>query len=655
MAKLIRVVLLAVALLLPRPGEARDMLPSVRLEITSRITAFDGGTFGGYGPFERIAGVAHLRIDPAAPANRGIVDLTLAPRDADGLVAYDVDFVILRPAAGTRVRRVLLYDVVNRGMKLLSMFSGGNPMSRSDPIDPGDGLLLSQGWTMVWSGWQSDVAGPGLLGARFPVARRNGAPVTGEAEMETIFDSPTGNRMTLPYPAASLSRQGARLTVQQLVASPPVTIPPAHWRFEDERHIALDRPAGMDAGAIYRFTYTARDPVVMGLGFAATRDFVSWLRHASAADGNPLADIEAAPCERNSAGDCANPEGGVFSSAVAFGGSQSAGYLRDFLWQGFNADLAGRRVFDGVIPFVAGARETYTNVRFAQPSRFHHQHEDHDVPGFTFPFAYATLTDPVTGRRDGILRSCGETGTCPRVFHVDTSSEFWVAGASLVGTGGTGHDVDFPDDVRAHMIAGGSHAPGMSAPTCRYPANAMSYTPIVRALLLAMVDWTTGRKQPPATAWPRLDRGELVPLKDLKPPRAPSLGLAWPSVASAPVPPDGTAGWPVFVPRIDADGNDVPGIRMPAIAAPTGTYLGWNLRKQGFGEGDLCLVFGSYLPFARDAASRNGDTRLSLAERYPTADARSRLRQAAIEGLRKAGFLLDADAAALAKEAAPDH
>ncbi len=229
-----------------------------------------------------------------------------------------------------------------------------------------------------------------------------------------------------------------------------------------------DAIAALDAGAIYRVEYTAMNPRVMGLGFAATRDLIAFLRHAPAAAGNPLADIAAAPCERDVTDVCANPGGGAFSSAVAFGGSQSGRYLRDFLWQGFNRDPAGRRVFDGVIPFIPGARQTFTNFRFAEPGRFSRQHEDHDVPGFTFPFTYATLRDPVTGKRDGIFKNCDDTGTCPKLFHIDTSAEFWQAGSALVGTGGTQRDVEFPSEVRAYMIAGGAHAPGMTLPACRY-------------------------------------------------------------------------------------------------------------------------------------------------------------------------------------------
>ena len=645
MPKLRHLMLPLLAIVMPQAAQAKTAQPpprpAVRLEGTARSPAGGGQEFGTHGSYETITGKAHMRIDPLAPANRGIVDLNLAPRAADGMVEYDVDFVIQRPADPAKARRVMLYEVVNRGMRLMAMMAGGSP----NPASPGDGLLQRQGYTLVASGWQGDVASKALVGARFPIASDNGKPVTGQISTETIFEDMTSKRITLPYPVGGDDPALTRLTVRAVADSAPQTL--TGWRFTDDRHIEIERPTGFDAGAIYRFEYVAKDPWVMGLGFAATRDFIAWLRHAPAAQGNPLADLAAAPCERNAQRACANPQGGAFSSAVAFGGSQSGRYLRDFLWQGFNRDLAGRRVFDGVIPFIPGGRRTYTNFRFAEPGRFSRQHEDHDVPGFTFPFTYASLPDPNSGRIDGILRACTTTATCPKVFHIDTSAEFWQAGSSLVSTGGTNRDVALPANVRAYMIAGGAHAPGMILPACAYPANNLNYTPIVRAMLIAMVDWAGKGTAPPASRWPRLARGELKPVDALKGPQVPTAGLVWPKVMNRPIPPAGKPAWPAYVPAIDADGNDLPGIRMPQVAVPRGTYLGWNLRKAGYGEGDICLLSGTYLPFAKDAESRGGDSRASLAERYRLAGEREAKVRAATARLQTEGFLLPEDASKL--------
>jgi hypothetical protein len=627
-------------LLAPQLAVAKAGPPSVRLEVTSRAPAFGGRVFGERGAYETITGIAHMRIDPRAPQNRGIVDLSLAPRASDGMVEYAIDFVIQRPIDGAKARRVMVYEVVNRGMRLMPMMMGGG----MNPADAGDGLMQNQGFTLVASGWQGDVTAKSLVGARFPqITGRRGA-ITGPAAAETIFESTSGNRIKLGYPAASLEQGKARLTVSAVTGATARVIPASAWRYADASTVLVDRPADMDAGAIYRFEYIERDPIVMGLGFTATRDFIDWLRHAAERQGNPLADIGYAACERDVTDSCINTEGGHFSAAIAFGGSQSGRYLRDFLWQGFNRDLAGRKVFDGIIPFIPGARRTFTNFRFAEPGRFSRQHEDHGVPGFTFPFAYATLRDPVTGKRDGIMRACNETGTCPKMFHIDTSAEFWQAGSSLVGTGGTGRDVDAPSEVRQYMIAGGAHAPGMILPTCSYPANNLNYTPIVRSLVMAMIDWSLVKRNPPESRWPRLAKGELMTVDSLRGPAVPAVGLVWPKVVNQPEAPRGKSGWPVLVPAVDVDGNDAPGIHMPDVAAPTGTWLGWNLRKAGYGEGDLCMLAGSFIPFAKEATSRGGDTRLSLAERYPEPDARAAKLRQATEALRRDGFLLESDA-----------
>jgi hypothetical protein len=624
---------------------AQAAKPSIRIEITSRTAAYGGTVFGEVGPYEKLTGVARLQIDPGDPANRGVVDLDKAPRNAYGLVDYDVDLVILRPRDPRRARRVMIYDVVNRGMMTtLATYVGPGAGAMDRPIDPRAAFALERGYTLVFSGWQGDLADDSLIGARFPVATDKGRPITGRISVETVFDDPSADRITLPYPAAKTDQASASLSFRPLADSPPEALPASRWRFEDDRHVAFTRPPGADAGAIFTMTYLARDPKVMGLGFTAVRDLVAFLRHGSAEAGNPLADLSAAPCERDG---CA-ARGELFESVVAYGASQSGRYLRDFVWQGFNRDLTGRRVFDGAMVMIAGGRRTFTNMRFAEPGRFSRQHEDHGVPGFDFPFTYATLRDPVTGRTDGILERCSADGSCPKIFHIDTSAEFWQAGASLVGTGGGDHDVALPDGVRAYMIAGGAHAPGMAWRACRSAPNPMVYNPVVRALTARMVDWTLKGRTPPDSRWPRVAAGELQPIEALKTPDLSAIGVTWPKVINRPITPAGGRGrWPVLAPIVDVDGNDVPGVRMPQIAVPDATYLGWDLRKAGYGEGDLCLVFAAWAPFAPDAAARQGDPRPSMAERYGDGERPRQLRKAA-EALRDEGLLLDADIEGLA-------
>ncbi len=597
----------------PRPRQPRTDAPDVAIEIRARIPVPEFA-------YERQIGTAHLEIDPTSQANGGIIDLDLAPRDMRGMVGYEVDIEILRPLDPTAARRIMLYDVVNRGGKAVQ-----NLTRRAGKCDAE--FLMSQGYTVVWSGWQGDIADPALIGGRFPTVSGADGPITGRTETDMVFDDATTNTIALPYPAAEREQANAQLTVRQCADDPARVLPVKSWRFVDECRIAIDRPADMDAGAIYRFSYLARDPRVMGLGFAAVRDLVAFLRRAGAAEGNPLAD-------------CA------FDAAVATGISQSGRFLRDFLWQGFNRDLAGRRVFEGVMPLIAGSRRTFTNARFAEPGRFPRQHEDHVVPGFSFPFAYSTLRDPVTGASDGILDRYEADGSSPKIFHVDTSGEFWQGGASLVGTGGTDHDIAFPPNVRAYMIAGGAHAIGMVMPFCKHPPNMLDYTPLVRSLIVALVDWVEHGREPPASRWPRLDRGELQDIDALEHPDLTSIGVIWPKVVNRPTAPANGAGWPVQLPTADADGNDLPGIRLPQVAIPASTHLPWNMRMAGYAPGELAFVCGSDIAFAQDAASRGGDPRASLAERYPGGSRALRLREAA-DALCRKRLLLDEDADAI--------
>jgi hypothetical protein len=634
---------LGLSMMLSGTLHAKASAAALTFQVTSRSDAFDGAVFASVGVYEQVTAIAHMKIDPGAPTNRGIVDLEGAPREADGMVHYDVDVQILRPRDSTKAKRVMVYDVVNRGNKTISAMRSASAQG----ANAGMVFLAQRGYTIVWSGWQGDISANSLIGARFPVATDRGRPIVGRITSETIFDAPTGERIALPYPAASVDPSSARLTVLQRTGDPEESIAPGDWHFEDDAHVTLKRPSNMDAGAVYRFSYLARDPKVMGLGFAAVREIISFLRHSSAEQGNPLAQIGTAGCERSAQGACVNPAGGVFSSAVAFGASQSGRFLRDFLWQGFNRDMTGGRVFDGMFALVAGARRTFTNMRFAEPGRFSRQHEDHDVPGFDFPFTYGALRDPVTGKTDGILSRCQRDETCPKLFHVDTSAEFWQAGASLVGTGGTEKDVVFPKNVRVYMIAGGAHAPGMTIAACQSPANPLNYTPVVHALLINLIDWTTGSRDPPANRWPRVADGEVRHLEALQTPDLQSIGISWPKVVNQPIVSGGTRKWPVLVPKVDADGNDVPGIRIPEMAAPSGTYLGWNLRKAGFGAGDLCSLFGSYLPFASDSG-RGSDPRLSLGDRYGSTSRDERL-HAAVEELSRDRLLLTEDAGPMSK------
>src|SRR5205085_1550844 len=365
---------------------------------------------------------------------------------------------------------------------------------------------------------------------------------------------------------------------------------------------------GFDAGALYEVMYTARDPAVLGLGLAATRDVVSFLRRNTTA-ANPLA-------------------GGYAQRAIGFGVSQSGRFLRDFLYLGFNEDLAGGRVFDGLMPHVAGARRMATNERFGQPGRNARHPQDPAWRADLFPFTYASLDDPLSGKRDGLMQRCRANNTCPKVIQTDSEHEWWASRASLLVTDLAGNHIDLPPDVRAYMIAGTPHFAEptdrmRTAATMALPVNPMHAGPPMRALLTAMQSWITTGAEPPSSRVPMRAHGTLVPAADAVPRGIP--GLPYTAIYTGAsysdqsvFPPREIGRYPVFVPRADADGMSIAGIRMLPLAVPRASYTGWNPRATGYGAGALFPLQGAVVPFAATAAQREAahDPRPSLAERY---------------------------------------
>ncbi len=646
-----------------------------RFEVVESRPAFGGTRFDEVGDYQLVLGKAHVRVSPQHPANRGIVDLDHAPKTAEGDVRYTADVVILRPREAAHARRVMIAEIPNRGMRLaLEGVNGVDPMRDmaalrqgkplpapfSAPEAAGGGFLYRRGYTLVWVGWQADLPRTGaLLRAELPVATENGKPITGRVEVTTVFDTvEPRSAMTLAYPAAPGAEENAVLTVRAKPGAPGRTLPRANWRLEGRSKVIVERAADMDAGALYQFTYTATDPIVAGLGFAATRDVLAFLRRGGpdgAGVANPLADLRAAPCALADAAACKASNGEAVDLLIGIGGSQSGRYLRDLLWQGFNDDGAGRRVFDGLLVQVAGSRKTFTNRRWAEPGRFSRQHEDPLVYGNQFPFTYAVTTDPVTGRRDGLFATCERTKSCPKLFHVDGSSEFWNAGASLVFNDGAGHDLPPPANVRGYLIAGAPHAAGMVNASSQLAPNPLTASGTMRALMVTMDQWLSAGTEPPPSRWPQMARGELALPANRSAVGFPDFaGLPYSGVANPVVvtdydvtPPrdDSKRAWQVLVPTVDADGNDRPGIHAPELAAPTGTYLPWNPRKAGYAQGDQSFLFGGYLPFALTAEARAAahDPRLSIAERYGDEAGRRLKEDEAKRRLVSERLYLDAD------------
>ena len=619
----------------------------VRIEVTSRGPAFGGRSFGAVGPYEILLGTATAVADPSAALNAGIVDLDKAPRNAAGLVEYRFAFDVLKPLDVTKGNGVLVYEVNNRGRNIVfGYFHGAGRGYAAEHA--GNGFLMNEGYTYVSSGWLHGAPGSGSprpVLADLPPATDGGRTITGLSMEEWQNpDSALFGRLT--YPAATLDQARATLTHRQLQNDPRRTAPADRWRYVDETTVALTPPAGTDAGTIYEFVYEARDPIVMGLGFAAVRDFVSFVRHSPADD-------RGAPNPLFAAG---RP---VLRHAVAVGSSQSGRMIRDFVYQGFNEDPAGRRVFDGATPFVAGARRTFVNARFAQPGRYTRQHEDHNYPMDEFPFTWGTTTDPLTGRTDGLLAACSASATCPRLIQVDADSEYYGAHASLLLTDAAGRPLELPPGVRYWMLTM-AHLQGDAG--CRDPGNPVSPYPYYRAAFDAMVRWVRDGAAPPATRAPSVAdgtavtvarQGEQYPTIPGRPFNAAisELGVrdfsVWPPRESA-------EKYPLFVPALDRDGNPLAGVMAPEVAAPLAT-MGKAVRGPGFAAGDLCGVNGSTLPFPRTKAGRlaAGDSRLSLEERYPGGQAEYSARYgAAVDALVAERYLLPADGELLAAAAA---
>lgn len=590
---------LALLALAPTVGA---QITRVELEVVES-PALDGRSFGSVGRYERLRGLMHGAVDPSDPRHRDIVNLDRAPRNAAGKVEYSTTVEIYRPVDMRRWNRAIYHTVPNRG-----------------GAGAGEDVLLEMGFALVRVGWQGDLRATDTNVVPFlPVARNaDGSSVVGRAMEEFIFnDEERVSVARLTYETASLDPSRATLTVRHDQQSPRARPADLRWSFTSGREVRIERPSGYDGGAIYELVYDAQDPIVMGLGFAAMRDAISFLRYDmvdGAGNQNPLA-FEGLP-----------------EVAISIGISQSGRMLRDLLHQGFNEDTRGRIVFDGMHPDIAGSRKTFTNYAFSQPGRWQKQHEDHFFPGDQFPFTYATLQDPVSGRTDGLLERCSRSDTCPRIIHTDGEAEIWQARSSLIVTDPLGGHIDLPDNVRAYVIAGTQHGGGagvhVATPRtgfCENPSNPMNLSHVRTALTVALYEWVVDGVEPPPSRFPTVANRGLVRSSALGFPAIPGVtysgsvnGLRLMDHGSLP-PTEGDA-YAVLVGRVDADGNMVDGVRHPNLAAPIGTFTGWNLRREGFGEGGQCAGTGSFLPFAKTRAERiaSGDPRLSLEERYPT-------------------------------------
>jgi hypothetical protein len=614
------------------------------------ITTHESPTFGGYswpgvGQYEKLVGKAYGEVDPNDPQNAIIVDVEHAPRNARGHVEYAFDFYILKPINLQNGAHKVLYEPPNRGAKTwqgLNNFPNNtnDPGSVTDPTLLAGTFLMPLGYTVVFSGWDQSA---GTNNANFnstitlPIAKnRDGSSITGPS-YEYIVTSGT-NPYTLTYPAANLDQTQAKLTHRVHLDDQPVEVPASNWSYNAAGTQINLSPAGWVANDIYEFSYTAKDPTVNGLGLAAVRDWVDWLRYQKA-DSNNVPNPIAGDVQR------------VYTETV----SQPARFLNDFDHLGFNRSEQGRKVFDGHLNWIGAGDGIALNYRFSQPTRTERNRQHHLYPEGVFPFANVVTTDPFTGKRDGRFVRCEATHTCPLAVEIYSANEYWVKAASLLTTTPDGK-YDLPDSpyARNYFMSSMQHGTGdgTSRGVCQQLQNPLDSSPVQRALFLALDAWATTGRQPPPSRVPRLADRTLAPplpqsrvgfpnipgvtytgLKttrylfnfggDLHTPDFYDTGIMTinPPVITMPYEDNPANGpiYPSFVPTTDRDGNDIAGIRLPDVSVPLATYTGWALRS-GVWANDGCEGSGQYIPFPQTAADRisTGDPRLSVEERYPT-------------------------------------
>jgi hypothetical protein len=597
--------LAAAAILLPLQPLRSEV---TKVEITERRDIADTD-------YEEISGRLHFAVDPAHPGNRGIVDLDLAPVEADGRVAFSSDFRLLRPVEGAPAPVAAWMEIPNRGSR--------SAMGK---------FMIAHRFAMLEVGWEFDVpTDSDKLRIQVPVAReKDGAPVRGLVEAIFIVDEPhdtftvTDLAEYLPVDPAG---PGTRLAVREKGQLPGGRgIPRESWTLEKN---TLTLEGGFEPGRTYEISWLAENPPVAGLGFAAIRDAAAWLKH----DPDSLAPVP---------------------HLYAFGASQCGRYLRDFVYRGFNTDTSERIALDGIIPHIAGAGRLDLNRRWSTPR------ELALYRAASYPFADTAQRDPVSGLNEGLLENPRVTHR-PRVFYTNTAAEYWGAGrvAALAHTDPEGkRDLTLPDDVRLYVFAGTQHGPSAFPPTSPGAgapfANPVDFRPALLALRLAMHRWVSEGIAPPPSAYPRLSDGTLVPAAEVAFPAIPGVGSprglqAGLRMANPLYPDGGGAGQalPLLVPQVDADGNDLAGIRLPEIAVPLATATGWMFRPAEMGAPDelLPVLRGSWIPFPMTKADREttGDPRRSREERYDDAADFLGQTRAAAEALVKSGYLLPED------------
>ena len=658
-------VALVAAILLVAASAADARITKIKI-VTKESPTFGGYAFKGVGQYEKLVGKAYGELDPNDPKNAGIVDIKLAPRNARGRVEYAVDFYILKPVDLSKGNHKVMYEPPNRGRKThasLNRGAGSNdPGSTTNQQELANLFLPPRGYTMVWSGWDFSAGTDSSdynTTITLPVAKNpDGSPITGPSYEYIVSGAAS---YELNYPAATLDQSKATLTHRVRLDDVPQVVPASGWAYDAGGTTIHLMPQGtkFTQGDIYEFSYTAKDPTVNGVGFAAVRDFNAFLRYEKADEaGTP------------------NPMAGDITRIYTEVQSQPGRLLNDFRTLGFNQAENGRIVFDGMLQWIAAADGINMNSRFSQPGRTERNRQDQLYAEGVFPFANQRLKDPISGKTAGRYDACSKTNTCPLAMEIYSANEYWVKGASLFHTDPAGK-TDLPDHpmARLYFMSSMQHGTGNGTAkgACQQFGNPLDSGPVQRALWEALDQWSTKGVAPPPTSVPRLADGTLVPALPQEKvgfPKIPGVsytglkstryllnygpdyyktGIATvnPPVIKPPMfenPANGPI-YPTFVPKTDADGNDIAGVRLPDVTAPLATYTGWSLRA-GAQAGDGCEGTGQMVGFARTKAERmaTGDPRPSIEERYASGDAYAAAAKKAIDDLVERRLMLQEDA-----------
>ncbi|WP_158883763.1 alpha/beta hydrolase domain-containing protein [Rhodanobacter sp. L36] len=629
----------------------------VSVDVTSRQPWVGGQKFGQIGAYEVLRGTVHYAIDPRSVSARDIADIRYAPRNASGLVEYSGPFVIIRPVDAARGNHATLLEAANRGRtEMDGVFfetEDGLDLMSPDKVEKlTDPTFFKLGYSLAWVGWQARL-GSDEFGLRVPVAPvHSSARATFAAEDMTTdhkaFDLP-GNGF---YCAHDAQQPKAVLRSHVRFDDPGIVVPRGAWRFAaasadknvDARcAIVLNKPAAADA--YFSLVYEGENAAVMGLGEAAFRDFAAHLKFR-----NVPSAINSRP------GDAA--------AIFAFGYSQGGRFLRDFLYRDFNTGPGKRRVFDGMLVTTAGAGRGSFNHRYALPGEAGSSVMSNLRAVDLYPFADMPTPDIDGKGHAGLLDRARHDNTVPKIMYIISSSEYWARNASLLQTTTDGkRPVALGVDSRLYYFAGVPHAlkfPGQftkAGKEAAYPYNAnVDLADGMNAQLENLRAWAVENIAPPPTIAP-VPGATLVAATEIKFPAIPGirvptgppplwqldLGDAYASQGIINEPVRVGRKYPLLVPKVDSDGNELGGWRGAMSSVPLGTFTAWDWKSPEFARfGFISGLNGAFIPFARTRAERlaANDPRLSIEERYHDRDGFMKAAAVSIDDAIAKRFLL---------------